>query len=140
MTHIDFYILESSASQSRLHFAIRLTEKLYREGHHIHLHTDNSAMLSALDTALWTDRDISFIPHEEAAQPVTHCPVTIGMSAFEGTEEILINLASNVPEYFSQMERVLEVIDTQGEDVAQGRERFRFYRDRGYPMKSHSIN
>ena len=139
MTRIDFYILESSAAQSRLHFAIRLTEKLYREGHHIHLHTDNSAMLNALDNALWTDRDISFIPHEQASHPVANCPVTIGSSNFEGTEEILINLASQVPEYFAQMERVLEVIDTQGDDVTQGRERFRFYRDRGYPMKSHPI-
>ena len=96
-------------------------------------------MLNKLDNALWVDRDISFIPHEQATHPVENCPVTLGMGTFAGTDEVLINLASDVPEYFAQMERVLEVIDKQGDDVAQGRDRFRFYRDRGYPMTNHSI-
>ena len=139
MTRIDFYILEATAQQSRLQFAVKLTEKLYRDGYHVHLHTDDPATLSALDDSFWSSRDISFVPHEIADRPLPHCPVTLGRGAFEGTEPVLINLGSSVPDFFSQMERVAEIIDKQSADVAQGRERYRHYRDRGYPLQSHSI-
>ncbi len=139
MTRVDFYILEAGAGQSRLDFAIRMTEKLYRDGHRVHLHTDDSAMLSALDNGLWCNRDISFVPHEIADRPLAHCPVTLGAGAFSGAEEVLVNMAGNVPEFFSQMERVVEIIDTTAPDVTTGRARYRYYRDRGYPLDSHKI-
>jgi len=139
MTQIDFYILQAGAGQSRMDFAIRLTEKLYRDGRRVHLHAGDSAMLNALDSGLWQNRDISFIPHEIADAPLTDCPVTLGTGAFTGAEEVLVNLAENVPEFFSRMERVVEIIDTAAPDVAAGRDRYRYYRDRGYPLKNHSI-
>ena len=51
--------------------------------------------------------------------------------------DVLINLSSEVPLFFSRFERVTEIIGLL--DKASGRERFRFYRDRGYPLKSHTI-
>jgi len=139
MTRIDFYILETSTRQSRLHFAVRLTEKLYRNGLSVHLHTDNTRLLRALDDSLWTDRDISFVPHDIAETPIAGCPVTLGNGPFDGTEQVLINLATEAPPYFSQMERVVEIIDTRADDIAQGRARYAFYRDRGYPLQNHNI-
>ncbi len=139
MTRVDFYILEPSAAQTRLQFAVRLTEKLYRDGLSVHLHSDDEQLLRTLDDSLWTARDISFIPHERADTPMTGCPVTLGNGDFDGTEQVLINLANEAPPFFSQMERVVEIIDRRADDVAQGRARYVFYRDRGYPLHNHNI-
>ena len=53
--------------------------------------------------------------------------------------EVLINLSAEVPLIFSHFERVAEIIPEGEENRNSGRERFRFYRDRGYPLQSHNI-
>ncbi|MES9977893.1 MAG: DNA polymerase III subunit chi, partial [Candidatus Thiodiazotropha sp. 6PLUC5] len=55
-------------------------------------------------------------------------------------KDVLINLSQEVPNFFSRFERVAEVIDQEPPVVTAGRERFRFYRDRGYPLKKHDID
>jgi DNA polymerase-3 subunit chi len=49
----------------------------------------------------------------------------------------MINLARQTPTLFSRFERLIEVIASAPEDVAAGRERWAFYRDRGYAMTHH---
>jgi DNA polymerase-3 subunit chi len=53
--------------------------------------------------------------------------------------EVLINLAGAVPEFFSRYHRVAELVDSNGQRREQGRERFRFYRDRGYELITHQM-
>jgi DNA polymerase-3 subunit chi len=52
---------------------------------------------------------------------------------------LLINLAADVPDFFSRYERVAEIVDGNAERRAQSRERYRFYRDRGYQLNSHQV-
>ena len=52
---------------------------------------------------------------------------------------VLINMASDVPLFFSHFERVAEIIDQSPTQKQIGRERYRFYRDRGYDLQSHNI-
>lgn len=139
MTRIDFYVLDENGQDRPAAFAARLIEKLYREGHRIHVHCDRESTLKRLDDTLWTSRDVSFVPHEIAAGPLKHCPVTLGMKDFDGSDEILINFAAQVPVFFSHFKRVVEIINTRDNDIHQGRERYRFYRDRGYPLNNHSV-
>lgn len=139
MTQVDFYILERHEPGGQIHFATQLAEKLYRSGFRLHLHTDNAEKLQRIDDSLWTARDISFVPHERSETPLPNCPITLGTGHFEGTDEILFNLADNPPEYFSHFKRVVEIIDTHAADVDQGRARYRYYRERGYPLKTHPM-
>ena len=138
MTDIDFYILDNDKPQGRELMACRLAEKIYKLGRKIHIHTESASDSKTLDALLWTFRDGSFVPHNIAGQ-ATDAAVIIG----HGDEpqqhnDVLINLATDVPLFFSRFERVTEIIGQQ--DKAAGRERFRFYRDRGYPLKSHPIS
>jgi len=138
MTDIDFYILDNDKPQGRELMACRLAEKIYKLGRKIHIHTESASDSKTLDELLWTFRDGSFVPHNIAGQ-ATDAAVIIG----HGDEpqqhnDVLINLATDVPLFFSRFERVTEIIGQQ--DKAAGRERFRFYRDRGYPLKSHPIS
>jgi DNA polymerase-3 subunit chi len=52
---------------------------------------------------------------------------------------VLINLAAEVPEFFSRYERVAEVVDADAVRREQSRERYRFYRDRGYKLNTHQV-
>jgi DNA polymerase-3 subunit chi len=140
MTDIDFYILASEAPHAREIMACRLAEKVYKLGRTVHIHTSSAAESQALDQLLWTFRAGSFVPHTLAANDRDDMatPVVIG-HAIEPKQntDVLINLGDSVPLFFSRFNRVSEII-TDREKTA-GRERFRFYRDRGYPLKSHKI-
>ena len=48
--------------------------------------------------------------------------------------QLLFNLADDVPSFCGRFERVIEVIGTTEEEVRDGRARYRYYRDRGYPL------
>lgn len=136
MTQIDFYIV---SSRSRLQFACQLAEKVFGLGHHIFIHTESEQDAHALDDLMWTFRDRSFLPHclagadEDAA-------VHIGYGNEPAGEfQVLFNLATQVPSFFSRFDRVAEIVDNDDHVRALGRERFRFYKDRGYPLETHSL-
>ena len=51
---------------------------------------------------------------------------------------MLINLGSDVPTFFGRFDRVAEIVLDPERDL--GRERYRHYRDRGYPLQHHELN
>lgn len=139
MTRIDFYVL--SENQSRLDFVSRLVEKIYRQGHQLHIHTADNSLADRIDHLLWSSRDVSFIPHERAVGMDVKSPVTIGhdLTTPQGNE-ILVNLANDVPNFFSRFERVVEIIEAGDSHRQQGRVRYKYYRDRGYELTNHEID
>ncbi len=139
MTQVDFYVLADPAPAARLAFVARFVEQLHHKGHRAHIHLDDAARLSELDQLLWTATDIGFIPHEIATAPVPDCPITLGMSPFSGDDEVLINLAQGVPEFFSHFLRVAEIIQDGAKDIEEARNRYRFYHRRGYKLRTHHI-
>jgi DNA polymerase-3 subunit chi len=144
MTDIDFYILDNDKPLAREQMACRLAEKIYRLGRKVHIHTASASDSQQLDELLWTFREGSFVPHALAGQGTTIAseplaPVIISHDDDpQQHSDVLINLAAKVPLFFSRFDRVTEIIGQQ--DKTAGRERFRFYRDRGYPLKSHTIS
>lgn len=142
MTRIDFYILEQQHSEARQRFACRLAEKAWQQGNKVYIHTESAEQSQRLDELLWTFRVDSFVPHSlDDDTTADTAPVHIGHSGEpQHHDEVLINLAPEVPLFFSRFERVADLVDQHEESRIQGRERFRFYRDRGYPLENHTIN
>jgi DNA polymerase-3 subunit chi len=140
MTQVDFYILQGNENLRRYRTACRLVEKAYALGHRVHIHTDSAVVAKQLDDLLWTFRDRSFIPHEIAPQNPDPVMVTIGHSWIPNQCDVLINLASEVPEFFSRFQRVAEIIDQDQDRRHSGREHYRYYRDRGYSLTHHELN
>ena len=143
MTRVDFYMLEQAGPAERDRFVCRLAEKAYLSGHRVYLHAPDPARAQALDALLWRFRDGSFVPHvslEAGAAPEPLTPVHIGYGDElpEGLDDVLVNLGETVPRFFSRFERVAEVLDEAGR--AAGRERFRFYRERGYELNNHTLS
>ncbi len=141
MTQIDFYVLTSSLAAGRPVLACRLAEKAYGLGHSVYVHVESDAQARAMDDIMWTFRDNSFLPHEIQAGPDTfETPIRIGCSEDPIVNcHLLINLAPDVPAFFSRFERMAELVDADPEVRRRSRERFRFYKERGYPLNTHKL-
>jgi DNA polymerase-3 subunit chi len=146
VTQVDFYILDSDSDDARLHLACKIVDKATQLDHHVFIHSTSDDEARQLDELLWTFSQGSFIPHRivrgdaAAAEPAVE-PVLIGVNQppAPGRWDVLINLASDVPEFFSRYERVAEVVDANAARREQSRERYRFYRDRGYKLNTHQV-
>lgn len=141
MTRIDFYIINSKQKSSRAILACRLAEKAYSLENQIYIYTPDELQSKELDDLLWTYRAGSFVPHKLIEpQNNQNCPVLIGhQEAPEGLNQVLINLNSAVPLFFSRFERVVEIVNQDDTQRQLARERFKFYRDRGYDLHSHNL-
>ncbi|HHJ12998.1 MAG TPA: DNA polymerase III subunit chi [Gammaproteobacteria bacterium] len=140
MTQVDFYVLKAPGPQERLRFACRLVDKAWRLGHRVHVHTGSAPLSHELDTLLWTFAQNSFVPHGlegEAGDPPP--PVLIGHEGEPEPGDVLVNLAGEVPLFFSRFQRVAEIVGGDEQVRAQGRQRYSFYKQRGYPLRSHEI-
>lgn len=138
MTKVDFYILANGSPE---HTACKLSEKAYKLGNRVYIHTESAQQSQHLDELLWTFREGSFVPHEQYQTNITcESPVQIGCHDSPDTDcDVLINLAADVPLFFSRFLRVAELVGTDAVAKSQGRDRFRFYRDRGYPLETHDL-
>lgn len=145
MTRVDFYVLEDGSEQARERFACRLVEKAWRLKHTVYLHASSPGDARRLDALMWTWSERSFLPHvldapELEADLAAATPVHIGAGAAPAFQaEILVNLDREVPLFFSRFDRVAEIVGGNDEGRALARDRFRFYRDRGYTLETHLI-
>jgi DNA polymerase-3 subunit chi len=53
---------------------------------------------------------------------------------------VLLNLRAEWPPFFGRFERLVEIISTDEDDRQSGRERWKFYKDRGYEMRIHDLS
>ena len=140
MTQIDFYILADEAGSARALLACRLTEKAWKQGHQVFINTASSRQLADLDDLLWTFRAGSFIPHGVYTESGSDQPVVLGHATEPaGHNDVLVNLADEVPTYFSRFDRVAELVGADEQQRTAARKRYRFYQDRGYTLNTHKL-
>lgn len=143
MTRVDFYILPEQAgpAQSPVIAACKLCDKAVSAGLRVYVHTADPVMADEIDGALWSFRQGGFIAHERhgaQALEVPVPPVLIGASEPPDSHHgVMVNLGLEVPECFSRFERVLEIVAGDAQGRAKSRERYKFYRDRGYELKTY---
>ena len=139
MTRVDFYLLQDVDETARLRFACRLAAKALGAGHTTHLHVDDQQRAEQLDELLWAYPERRMIPHGIVSTPAaTGAPVTIGHSEVPDHDTVLVNLAGEIPGFFSRFERVAEIV--LGNTREDGRIRYKYYRDRGYPLFHHELD
>ncbi|MFQ5545132.1 MAG: DNA polymerase III subunit chi [Acidiferrobacterales bacterium] len=138
MTRVDFYLTHDIDPSLAV---CRLTNKAFRLGHQLYILTENSEQSVTLDRLLWTFNPGSFIPHSfYNADLDQEVPILIGeQEPPENWHDVLISLASAIPSFFSRFGRVADVVGATEEAKQQARERFRFYRERGYSLQTHNL-
>jgi DNA polymerase-3 subunit chi len=141
MTRVDFYILKDTGETARTLFACRLTEKAVQQGHHIYINTESAAQLSQLDDLLWTFRAGCFLPHAvDNGEDSGESPVLLGHNREpRNSHDVLVNLSNAVPPFFSRFNRVAELVGGNEAQRAEARDRYRFYKERGYTLNTHEI-
>lgn len=140
MTKVDFYILDSALPGDALQYCCRLAEKALKNGMGIYIHCRSEQQTQELDKLLWSFSAESFVPHalKSAGTPTR---VVIGHdAAAPEAAELLINLAPEIPDFFSRFQRVGEIVCREESWLQPSRSRYRFYKDRGYPLKTHKIS
>jgi DNA polymerase III subunit chi len=137
MTSIDFYF----NADDRLQVACRLAAKALKQGSRLLIYAPDADTAGRLDTLMWTWPATGFVPHCRAQAPLAaETPVLIasGEETPEGCE-LLLNLGTDCPPHFERFARLLEVVSVNDEEKASGRSRYRFYKERGYPIASHDL-
>lgn len=143
MTRIDFYIIEDGSEEATETFICRLTEKAWSQNNAVYIHTLDEQQAIKYDELLWTFNEESFVPHQLAATENNEKTVLIGYKTtaeIPSHHDVLINLNYESPSFFSQFERVAEIITADETSRIKGRERYQFYRDRGYALETHKMS
>ncbi len=138
MTRIDFY----RYADDKLRFACRLAAKAFDQASRVVVYSPDAQTLARFDQALWSFQATRFVPHcmvDSALAAET--PVVLARSGDAlPHHEVLLNLADEWPPFFASFDRLLEIVATDDEDKGRARERYAFYRDRGYDIRVNAID
>jgi len=137
MTSIDFYF----NAGDRLQVACRLAGKALAQGKQMLIYAPDTDTAQRVDRMLWTWPATGFVPHCSMHDSIAgQTPVLIGDQPAAATRcDVLLNLAADPPPAFERFERLLEVVTLDDTERLAARERYRFYRDRGYRIADHDL-
>ena len=137
MTTIDFY----THVDDTLAVAAKLVAKAWAQHGHVRVLTADAESTDALDRLLWLQPATGFLPHCRLRSPLADdTPIIVDHACeHEGPASVLINLTATPPPFFSRFERLAEIVPGDDAQAAAGRERYRFYRERGYELRAHKL-
>lgn len=137
MTSIDFY----THCNDRYDVAARLVAKAFAAHGSVRVLTSDEAATAEFDRRLWTTPATGFLPHCRLSGALaSETPILVDhVLDHHGAADVLINLHSSSPPFFSRFQRLVEIVSADEADVAAGRERWKFYKARGYEMRQHSL-
>jgi DNA polymerase III subunit chi len=143
MTSIDFHF----NTPDRLQYACRLTRKIINANQAnpvtpLAVYCSNEDRLGAFDRLLWEFSTTDFIAHARAEDPhAAQSPVILmAKEALLPSHHLLLNLDDTPPAFFSRFIRLLEVVSNDPDDKQKARDRFMFYRDRGYALNKYDLS
>ncbi|HUF20701.1 MAG TPA: DNA polymerase III subunit chi [Burkholderiales bacterium] len=137
MTEVLFY----THVENKLQTACQLAGKAMARKMRVLILTPQAETTDRLSRMLWSAPSTGFVPHCRTADrlaavtPVIVDHVTDPLAH----EDVLINLCDEMPSCFSRFHRLIEIVGLDDDDRAKARERFRFYRDRGYDIRTHKL-
>jgi DNA polymerase III subunit chi len=141
MTRIDFH----SNVPDKIGYVCRLVRKVRAAGCKIAILSRDEQQLRALDEALWNFSEHDFLPHVAlddalaAKTPIVLAAATTIEAAEFPHYDVLINLSETMPANFARFTRMLEIVSALKEDHQGGRERYKHYQQRGYPLSHHLV-
>jgi DNA polymerase-3 subunit chi len=132
MTRIDFY----SNAESRLQTACLLIGKAFQKRMKVLVFAPDREIAHSINRLLWTFRATGFVPHCLSGDRLApRTPVVIaGNPDVAGHDQLILNLSHECPTAFSRYQRLIEVVGREAEERRVARERWRFYKERGYEV------
>lgn len=141
MTRVEFIF----NVEDKLAKAADLCEKAVAKGRQLTFAAAEATLCAQLQDALWQTSPSSFMPllalHNTQYQSA-HFPVHFFLHGTEGSDiklmqdDVLIHFLQDTPNYFSRFRYLVELVGCDEQDKVLARARFKFYRDRGYEVKT----
>jgi DNA polymerase-3 subunit chi len=137
VTRIDFY----RYAEDKLRFACRLAAKAHSASSRLVVYSPQRDLLHDFDRSLWTFQSTGFVPHCFVESSIAdETPVILATSGDAlPHHDVLLNLGDEWPPFFSSFERLLEVVGADEADKERARERYAFYKKRGYDIRVNDV-
>lgn len=134
MTRVEFHFNVAD----KLAYSCRLLRKITASELRVVVVGD-APTLQALDAALWSVGATDFVAHCHASAPagtLAASPIWLAPAWPDGApHEVMLNLGAQVPAHFQKVQRYLEVVSTDPDDVQAGRQRWRHYQGQGIAIE-----
>ena len=133
MTQIFFY----HNAADRIAAAAALIGKALMQKKSLLVYAPDAEVAGQLDRQLWMAPPTGFLPHVRNTSPLageTPAVITDELESLAHSER-LFNLSDEIPGAFSRFTSVIEVVGRDENERQAGRERVKFYKDRGYAIK-----
>ena len=139
MTRIDFYVQNQANQIAYERLICKITEKAWQNQHAIFLLCSNTEQVDRFDELLWTFSETSFIPHSPICDGDGKVVILSSERKTLRNHEVLINLTTDVPEHAGKFIRVIESTGYNEAMREDARKKYKYYKDRGYPIFTHEI-
>jgi DNA polymerase-3 subunit chi len=134
MTRVEFFF----NVEDKLQKLAELSEKAIAKNVKLLMFTKNKEAATEIQQYLWS-LPKQFLPNYLATDALASAaPIVVdwqGEKLFH--DEVLVNLQHSQPLFFSRFRRLIEIVGVDEADKADARVRYKFYRDRGYEIKSY---
>jgi DNA polymerase-3 subunit chi len=146
MTHITFLHGAADRIQSAAQWLQKTWGERQAELPAVLVYVPDADQATRLDRLLWTQPPLAFLPHCRIDSPLAgETPILLAEKLDQdrggvGQESCLLNLGNTLPATFSRFEHLVEIVSTDEGDRLPARERFKFYRERGYAIESRDIS
>lgn len=137
MTRIDFYF----NVENKYHQVVELAGKALSRQRRLFVFVPDAEVAAQLEHTLYTHMPTTFLPYCRTGHALAaETPILIDWRGEHLLhDDVLINLRSEFPPFFSRFKVLVEIVGMDEADRMDARGRFRFYRDRGYDIRSHDI-
>jgi DNA polymerase-3 subunit chi len=136
VTRIDFH----SKIPDKLSYACRLIRKAQAANTKLVVLAEDREQLNNIDSLLWTFSEQDFLPHVITGDSLAaQTPIILTDDCEKALphHHALVNLSRRTPEFFARFERMFELVSNDEQDLVAGRERYKYYQERGYPLTHH---
>lgn len=136
MTRVEFFF----NVEDKLQKLAELSEKAIAKNVKLLMFTKNKEAASEIQQYLWSLPQ-QFLPNHLASNALASAtPIVVDWQGEQLLhDEVLVNLQHPQPLFFSRFRRLIEIVGLDEADKADARVRYKFYRDRGYEIKSFDV-
>ena len=137
MTRVEFYFNVAD----KLATIAELCDKALAKGRQLTVYIPDHSWVTPLQQQLWHYSSASFLPSALSNDEMGRfSPIILDADGKHLVQDdVLINLQQQHPPFFSRFRCLVELVGPDEADKAEARVRYKFYRDRGYQIKSTDV-
>lgn len=137
MTRVEFYV----NVPDKLVKSVELCVRAANRGRRITIYTPDESVNVQLQQQLWHYSATSFFANAQQHESASHFSAIVldALGRQLVQDDVLINLQSQYPPFFSRFQHLIEIVTEDEADKMAARIRYKFYKDRGYQIKTTDV-